>query len=55
MGWTTKQQNRTSNRFYESMSYILLCNSFALSGTESIFGMEVNLYDRHQPTASLLW
>ena len=38
-----------------SLSYILLCNSLALSGIESIFGMEVPWDDRHQPIISLLW
>ena len=44
MGWTTKQKEQ--NEFYDSneslsLSYILLCNSFALNRIESIFGMEV--------------
>ena len=53
MGWTTKQQNKTTNRFDDSkesmsLSYILLCNSLALRGIESIFGMAVLWDDRHQ-------
>ena len=41
------------NPFYASMSlspsYILLCNSLALSGIEPLLGMEVSWDDRHQP------
>ena len=45
------------NEFYDlmSLSYILLCNSIALGGIQSIFGVEAPWHDRHQPTASLLW
>ena len=45
------------NKFYDSvrLSYILLCNSLALSGIQSIFGMEAPWHNRHQSTTSLLW
>ena len=38
-----------------SLSYILLCNSLALSGIQSIFGMDATWHKRHQPIALLLW
>ena len=34
------------------VKYILLCNSFVFSCIESIFGMEVLWYERHQPQTS---
>ena len=45
------------NEFYDSMSlsYILLCNSLALSGIQATFGMEGPWHNRHQPTTLLLW
>ena len=45
------------NEFYDlmSLSYILLCNSLALSGIQSVFGMDAPWHNRHQPTNLLLW
>ena len=38
------------NEFYDlmSLSYILLCNSLALSGIQSIFSMDAPWHNRHQ-------
>ena len=61
------RNNRTEriNRFYESnnepmslslsLSYILLCNSLALNGIKSIFGMEVPWDNTRQPHTLLPW
>ena len=45
------------NELYDwmSLSYILLCNSLAFGGIQSIFGMDAPWHNRHQPTTLLLW
>ena len=58
MGWTGTER---VNWFYESnesmslsLNYILLCNSFALSGIEPVLGMKGPWSGRHQPSSYLV-
>ena len=54
--YTTCQSNDESELIIKIIGkYISLCNSFALSCTEFIFGKEVPWHNRHQPHTSLLW